>query len=160
MKGKGGVWVSCGGKDVTKMDQGRGRGDQKTEARVERGRKEAKRGFSVPCWAPATYHHLAAAYQRVIHPHSLEALFQAKVALQGGALQTQGRGFYSSHPSDRSQNMAAATLTGGLGTPPALCPPKSSPWPSSQGLQTLRTLAYDTDSLPVTPSVLNQFPTP
>lgn len=117
MKGKGGVWVSCGGKDVTKMDQGRGRGDQKTEARVERGRKEAKRGFSVPCWAPATYHHLAAAYQRVIHPHSLEALFQAKAALQGGALQTQGRGFYSSH----------ATLTGGLGTPPALCPPNLLP---------------------------------
>lgn len=108
------------------MDQGRGRRDQKAEACVER-RKEAKRGSSVPCWAPDTYHHLAAAYQRVIHPHSLEALFQAKAALQGGALQTQGRGFYSSHPSDRSQNMATATLTGGLGTPPALCPPNLLP---------------------------------
>lgn len=71
-------------------------GDQEAEARRER--KEAKRGSSVPCWAPATYHHLVAAYQRVIHPHRLKALFQAKAALQGGALQTQGRGLTAPIP--------------------------------------------------------------
>lgn len=37
-----------------------------------------------------------------------------------------GQRLDSTHPSGRSQNMAAATLTGGLGTPPALCPQISS----------------------------------
>lgn len=138
---------------------GQGKGGTKKQRHVERGRKEAAQVSSVPCWAPATYHHLVAAYQRVIYPHSLEALFQAKAALQGGTLQTRGQRLYSTHPSDLSEHGSCHPDRRARDST-SLLPPESPPWPSSQGLQTLRTLAYDTDSPPVTSSVLSQFLTP
>lgn len=93
-------------------------GDQKAEADKVRRRRRKKRRKEAEWVSPAllghaTYHHLVAADQRVIRPHSLKVLFQPKAALEGGALQTQGRGALLT--AYLHQNTAASRLTGGLG---------------------------------------------
>lgn len=150
MKGKGGVWVSCGGKGVTKMDQGRGRGGRRK--RKKGGRAGLFCALLGSCHLPPLGCSVPGSHLSTQPRSSL----LGQSCTPGRYPTDKGQRLYSTHPSDLSEH-GSCHLDRRATDSTSPLPPESPPWPSSQGLQTLRTLAYDTDSLPVTSSVLNQF---